>query len=416
MQKKKAQESILNILGPGLITGASDDDPSGIATYSQAGAQFGVATLWMALITFPLMLAVQEMCARIGMVTTQGLTQNIKDNYSKPLLIIVVLLIVPAIILNIAADIASMGAVANLVVPLVPANVFAILFVVILMIGIIFLRYQQIVAVLKYCCLSLFLYFIIPFLVKQQWSSVLKSTVIPTIHLNKEYISIIVAILGTTISPYMFFWQATLGAENRAKNREVERMSRKKLRWMRYDVMFGMLVSNLVMYFIILTTGTILFPHGITQIATVEQAAKALEPLAGEFSYFLFALGVLGTGFLAIPVLGGALSYVLSTVLNLKSGLDKHFYEAKGFYMIIIVSLLFALCINFLGINPIKALVWTAIFYGLTTPVMILFVLHIANNKSIMNTFTNSKTSNVLGWITFLFMFCAALAFFYVQL
>ena len=416
MRKKKESSRIYfyKKLGPGLITGASDDDPSGIATYSQAGAQFGLITLWMALVTFPLMMAMQEMCARIGMVTSHGLTHNIKQHYPNPLLFFIVFLTAPAIILNIAADIASMGAVAHLVLPTVPASFFSIFFMTVLMIAIILLPYQKIVAVLKYFCLSLFFYLVIPFLCKPQWLSIFKNTFIPTIQFNKEFLSILVAILGTTISPYMFFWQATLGAEDRKKEGTM-RTSGKRVQAMRYDVFLGMFVSNLVMYFIILTTGSILFQHGITHIETVEQAAKALEPLAGKFAYLFFALGVLGTGALAIPVLSGSLSYILSTLFNWKNGLDKQFYQAKGFYIIIIISMGLALFINFIGINPIKALLWTAILYGLTAPVMILLILHISNNKTIMNSFTNGKKSNILGGSTFFFMFFSALLFLYVR-
>lgn len=415
--KKKKDSAFINFykkLGPGLITGASDDDPSGIATYSQAGAQFGLTTLWMALITFPLMVAMQEMCARIGMVTSHGLTHTIKQHYPKSLLLFIIFLTAPAIVLNIAADIASMGAVANLVLPAIPASIFSIFFMMILMIAIILLPYQKIVAVLKYFCLSLFFYLIIPFLSKPHWVSILKNTFIPTIQFNKEFLSILVAILGTTISPYMFFWQATLGAEDRKKER-TRRTSGKQVQAMRYDVLLGMFVSNLVMYFIILTAGSILFPHGITPIETVEQAAKALEPLAGKFAYLLFALGVLGTGALAIPVLSGTLSYILSTLFNWKNGLNKQFYQAKGFYMIVIISMLLALLINFMGINPIKALLWTAILYGVTAPVIILLVLHISNNKTIMSSFTNGKKSNILGGSVFFFMFFSAISFLYVQ-
>lgn len=411
---KKKDVSFLNFfkkLGPGLITGASDDDPSGIATYSQAGAQFGTSTLWTALITFPLMLSIQEMCARIGMVTSQGLSAIIKEHYSKSLLFFITFLTIPAILLNIVADIASMGAVAHLVVPMIPAWAFSILMMILLLIAMISLSYKKIVKGLKYLCLSLLMYLVIPFLYKQPWLSILKSTFIPKISFNKEYISILVAILGTTISPYMFFWQATLAAENKKINRK--QINRKQLNQMLGDVSLGMFASNLVMYFIILTAGVILFKNGITHIETVEEAAKALEPLAGKFAYFFFALGILGTGALAIPVLVGTLSYILSTVFNLKMGLNKLFHQAQGFYVIIIVSMLLALLINFMGISPVRALIWTAILYGLTGPVMIFLILRIANNKKIMRSFTNGRLSNCLGWIVFTLMSLSAVAFLY---
>ncbi|KTD22873.1 Manganese transport protein MntH [Legionella lansingensis] len=399
-------------LGPGLITGASDDDPSGIATYSQAGAQFGLLTLWTALITFPLMLAIQEMCARIGIVTSKGLATNIKKHYPKPILGITVLFTAPAIILNIGADIAGMGAVANLVMPIIPAYLFSLFFTLILIFLIIFLSYKKIVAVLKYLCLSLLLYLIIPFLIQQNWIEVLKHTFVPTIQFNKEYLSILVAILGTTISPYLFFWQATMEAENYDKSVGIM-VGRRDIKHMNKDVAFGMLSSNLVMYFIIFTTGTILFKEGITNIETVEQAAKALEPLAGKLSYLLFALGVIGTGFLAIPVLGGCLSYTLTTLFGWKSGLDKQFYKAKCFYLIIIVALLLGLGIDFIELNPFQALLYTAILYGLTAPLLIAVILHLANNKKIMGKFTNGKWSNIFGFIALVLMTLAALLLIY---
>lgn len=418
MTTHKTSSKIRNFfkkLGPGLITGASDDDPSGIATYSQAGAQFGLSTLWTALFTFPLMTVIQEMCARIGKVTCKGLASNIKEQYPRPLLYFIALLTVPAIILNISADIAGMGAVSHLVIPQIPAAIFSILFTILLAIGMVFCSYQKIVAVLKYLCLSLFLYLIIPFLVNPNAWQVIKNTLIPHIQFNKQYLGILVAILGTTISPYLFFWQATMEAEESSK-KQSSFITRSSLTAMTGDVSFGMFSSNLVMYFIILTTGTVLYKAGINDIQTVEQAAKALEPLAGELSYFLFALGIIGTGLLAIPVLSGCLSYTLTTLFDLKSGLDNSFSSAKEFYLIIIVSLIIALLINFTGFNPIEALLMTAILYGLTAPVLILIILHIANNKKIMGEFTNGWLSNLIGILAFLLMSAAALLLLYLEL
>jgi NRAMP (natural resistance-associated macrophage protein)-like metal ion transporter len=417
---KKARQSkikrFLNILGPGLITGASDDDPSGIATYSQAGAKFGLATLWTALITFPLMAAIQEMCARIGIVTSKGLTSNIRNNYPKSILYLMILFTFPAVILNIGADIAGMGAVANLIFPSVPSYFFTIGFTGILMALIIYLPYKKISAILKYLCVFLLLYLVVPFLVKQDWSDIAKHTFIPTIKFNKDFIGILVAILGTTISPYLFFWQATMEAED-IKHKKISLIVNKKvIQKMGMDVDFGMLFSNLVMFFIILTTGTVLFKGGITEITSVEQAAKALEPLAGKLSYLIFALGVLGTGFLAIPVLTGCLSYMLSETFNWNGGLDKKYYQAKPFYWVIIISLLIGLSINYIGISPVQALIYTAILYGITSPVLIAVVLHISNNKKVMGKFTNGKWSNILGVITFLLMTVSAVLLIYFQL
>lgn len=411
----KGLKKILGILGPGLITGASDDDPSGIATYSQAGAGFGLATLWTALITFPLMAAIQEMCARIGIVTNEGLTGTLKKHYPKPILYLMMVFSFPAIVLNIGADIQGMGAVANLLFPKVPTFAFSIIITAVIMFCIIKFPYRKLAAILKWLCITLFLYIIVPFLVHTDWLAVLKSTVIPTIHLNKEFFSILTAILGTTISPYLFFWQASMEVEDRAKKGKYLVVNKKVINDMKFDVDFGMLSSNVVMFFIILTTGTVLFSAGITQIDTVEQAAKALEPIAGKLAYIIFAVGVIGTGFLAIPVLAGTLSYILAETFGWEQGLDKKFHEAKGFYITIIVSLLLGLSMDFLGISPIKALILTAILYGVTAPVMIGVILHICNNKKVMKNYTNTKLSNTLGIITFIIMTISAFALLYFQ-
>ncbi len=403
------------LLGPGLVTGASDDDPSGIATYSQAGAQYGLSTLWTALITFPLMAAIQEMCARIGLVTSQGLTGTLKKNYSKPILYLMVAFSFPAIVMNIGADIAGMGAVGNLLIPSVHPIFFSIGFTLLLLISIIFLPYKKIAPILKYLCIVLLVYFIVPFLYKQNWLTILKGTFIPSIKFNKDFISILVAILGTTISPYLFFWQATMEVEDR-KTKKTLVLNKKIMQDMKQDVDFGMLFSNLVMFFIILTTGTVLFNGGIHQINTVEQAAQALKPLAGNFAYALFAIGIIGTGFLAIPVLSGSLSYIITETFGWEQGLDKKFHEAKAFYLVISVSLVLGLLMNYIGISPVKALIYSAILYGLTAPILIAIILHIANNKKVMGEYTNGKLSNILGFTTLVVMTVAAVVMIYLQL
>ncbi len=430
-------KKFFKVLGPGLITGASDDDPSGIATYSQAGAQYGLATLWTALITFPLMASIQGMCARIGLVTSQGLTTTLKQHYPKPVLYLMLLFSFPAIVLNIGADIAGMGAVAHLIIPVVPTVIFTISFTVLLIVFIVFFSYKKIVAVLKYLTLALLLYILVPFLTKPDWSEVAKATFIPTLKLNKDFISILVAILGTTISPYLFFWQASMEAEDiqavkkqvvvnhrmlseHVPEKEVEKKNQRFLTAilgrMVSDVNFGMLMSNVVMYFIIMATGTALFANGIHKIDTVEKAAKALEPVAGSASYLLFAIGVIGTGFLAIPVLSGSLSYIVSETFGWKGSLDKKFYKAKEFYTVIIISLVIGLLINYTGISPIQALLYTATLYGITSPIIIAIVLHIGNNKKIMKEHTNSLLSNILGILTFLLMLSSAIFLIYLQI
>jgi len=452
----------LKTLGPGLVTGASDDDPSGIVTYSQAGAQFGLATLWTALLTFPLMAAMQGMAARIGLVTSKGLSGTLRTYYPRWVLYSMIVFSFPAVIMNIGADIQSMGAVANLLFPGIPPFAFSIFFTGLLMYIIIQYSYQRMAALLKWLCLGLLLYLIVPFLVHPNWAAVARATFIPEIHFNKEFMSIIVAILGTTISPYLFFWQATMEAEEEGHKRgdgdkgegevsmEAEegehkrgggdkgkgqattraahrrqmrerRMSsrvvvdKRVLGNMRSDVNSGMFFSNLVMFFVILTAGTVLFNGGVKNIDTVEQAAKALKPLAGNLSYVLFAVGVIGTGFLAIPVLAGCLSYILAETFNFPMGLDKKFNQARPFYGVVIISLLAGLCMQLFGLSPVKALLYTAILYGVTAPVMVAVILHIGNNKKIMGKHTNSRFSNILGFLTLTLMTAAAVALVWFQ-
>ncbi|MBK7376368.1 MAG: divalent metal cation transporter [Ferruginibacter sp.] len=404
------------LLGPGLVTGASDDDPSGIATYSQAGAAFGLSTLWTSIVAFPLMASIQQMCAKIGLVTSQGLTGTLKKNYPRPVLYLMLLFSFPAIVMNIGADIAGMGAVGNLLFPSIDATYFSVLFTIILLGLIIYLPYQKIAASLKYMCIVMLVYFIVPFLYKQDLLEILTSTFIPTIKFDKDFIAILVGILGTTISPYLFFWQASVEVEEMKHKKKHLMVDKKIIHEMKQDVDFGMSFSGLVMFFIILTTGTVLFKGGIHQIDTVEQAAMALKPLAGNLAYLLFAIGVIGTGLIAIPVLCGSLSYIFAETFGWEQGLDKKFHEAKAFYVIIAVSLILGLSLNYIGISPVKALLYTAILYGLTSPVLIAIILHISNNKKIMGENVNGRTSNILGFAALIIMTVAAAALFYLQL
>ena len=403
------------LLGPGLVTGASDDDPSGIATYSQAGAAYGLSTLWTAIITFPLMASIQEMCARIGLVTSQGLTGTIKTYYPRPVLYLMLLFSFPAIVMNIGADIAGMGAVGNLLFPSIHAIWFSLFFTILLLVMLIYLPYKKIAAVLKYLCIVLLVYLIVPFLYKQDWAAVLKAAFIPTLQFDKNFISILVAILGTTISPYLFFWQATMEVEKMKHQKKQLVVKKRILNDMKEDIDFGMLFSNLVMFFIILTAGTVLFKGGIHSIDTVEQAAQALKPLAGNSAYLLFALGVIGTGLLAIPVLSGSLSYIITETFGWEQGLDKKFHEAKAFYIIISISLILGLLLNYIGISPISALIYSAILYGLTAPVLIAIILHICNNKTVMGEHTNGRISNILGFATLMLMTITAIILVYMQ-
>ena len=402
------------VIGPGLVTGASDDDPSGIATYSQAGAAFGLTTLWTAIIAFPLMAALQKMCAKIGIVTKMGLTGAIKKYYSKPVLYLMLICSFPAIVLNIGADIAAMGAVGNLLFPSIHASFFSVFFTIFLLVMIIYLPYHKIASILKYLCIVLLVYFIVPFLYHQDFGAILKSTFIPTIHFEKAYIAILVGILGTTISPYLFFWQASIEVEEQKQLKRKLIVNKRVMDNMNNEVDFGMTFSGLIMYFIILTTGTVLYQAGITQIDTVEQAAMALKPLVGNSAYLLFAIGVIATGLIAIPVLSGSLSYMFTETFGWEQGLDKKFHEAKGFYVIITISLILGLGLNYIGISPINALIYTAILYGMTAPILIALILLISNNKKIMGKHTNSLTANIMGMTALLIMSAAALVFLYL--
>jgi NRAMP (natural resistance-associated macrophage protein)-like metal ion transporter len=389
-------------LGPGLITGASDDDPSGIATYSQAGAAFGLATLWTALVTYPLMFCIQEMCARIGIVTGAGLGHVIKARYPKLLIWVTLIALFPAITFNIAADLAGMGAVAHLLVPFFPIWFYAALFTGLLIWGLIFCSYQKMAFVLKWLSLSLLVYAIVPFLVKQDWQAVLWAVIFPSFEWSKNFWSLLVAILGTTISPYLFLWQTSMSIEH--KNHKEEVPPKKEIKEMKVDVNVGMFWSNLIMFFIILTTGSVLFPAGINHIETVQDAAEALKPLAGNFAYELFALGVIGTGLLAIPVLAGCLGYLFADVFKWEKGIDKKFKEAKGFYSIILTSVVLGLLLNAFNLDPIRSLIYTAIIYGLLAPFLILIILHICNQPKIMANYTNPWWSNLLGILALLLM------------
>ncbi|MBK8659217.1 MAG: divalent metal cation transporter [Bacteroidetes bacterium] len=402
-------------LGPGLVTGASDDDPSGIATYSQAGATFGLATLWTAIVAFPLMAAIQQMCARIGLVTTQGLTGTLKKHYPRPVLYAMLLLSAPAIVMNIGADIAGMGAVGNLLFPAVDAGFFSVFFTLLLLGLMVYLPYQKIAATLKYLCVVMLVYLIVPFMYQQHPAEILKATFIPTLRFDKEFMVILVGILGTTISPYLFFWQASVEVEEMKHGKKHLVVNKKIIQAMKGDVDLGMGFSGLVMYFIILTTGTVLYKGGVHNIETVEQAALALKPLAGDLAYGLFAVGVIGTGLIAIPVLSGSLSYIFTETFGWEQGLDKKFHEARGFYVIIALSLLLGLSLNYIGLSPIQSLLYTAVLYGLTAPVLIAMILHISNNRAIMGEYTNSPLMNVLGLAALLLMSAAVVLLLYFQ-
>ncbi len=406
----------LKKLGPGIVTGASDDDPSGIATYSLAGASQGYSLLWTAFLTFPLMATIQEMCARIGLVTQKGLAGNIKSHYkSKILLYSLALIIVVANTINIGADLAGMSAAANLIIPVHPllANLAIALLIIFL---IVYFPYKFIVNKLKWLTFALFAYIAAAAVTKQNWTQIIFDTFVPKIDLTNDYIILIVAILGTTISPYLFFWQTSEEVEE-IKEEEKEKqkkiiVTKSELKVAREDVSIGMLFSNIVMFAIIATTASTLFSAGIHEIKTADEAAKALEPIAGKASSFLFTLGIVGTGLLAIPVLAGSAGYAVSEIFGWREGLNYKFRQAKSFYTVIITSTILGFAMTLININPFKALFYTAVIYGLISPILILFILLLANNKKIMGNYTNTNVTNILGGTTLLVMSAAAVAFF----
>ncbi len=412
---KKAKD-YWNALGPGLTTGASDDDPSGIATYSQAGAQHGFGLLWLGLWTFPLMSIVQEMCARIGMVTGRGLAGNIRMHFSKPVLRVSVLLLFLANAFNIGADLGAMAQAVQLLRPNVPF--WAILFgFTALSLGLqVYLPYQKYAKYLKWLALVLLSYIFAALLARINWMDALHHTLVPHVQLDKSSLLLICAILGTTISPYLFFWQTSQEVEeeiNRGATTLRMRQSATKpaqIKRMRVDVWSGMFLSNVVMFFIIAACGGVLFPQGITDIQTSAQAAEALRPLAGDASYWLFAIGVIGTGMLAIPVLAGSSSYALSEVFRWKEGLYRDIKQAHAFYGVIIVSMLVGLGLNFVGIDPIKALIYAAVANGIVAPLILYFIVRMSSNKKLMGHWVNRPLTTAIGWATVALMTVSGLA------
>lgn len=402
-------------LGPGLTTGASDDDPSGIATYSQAGAIFGLSFLWMSLYLLPFMIVAQEMCARIAHVTGRGISGVLKQHYSKRIVRTTVLMLFAANTLNIGANIAAMAASTRLVLPSAPFWLVAVFFTVISLMLQISMPYSKYEKFLKYLTLVLFAYVITAFLIKADWMEVVRHTVKPNFVFTKDGIFMMTAIVGTTISPYLFYWQASQVIEQQREDYGRKTISSltgtnaKEITLMRKDVATGMIFSNIVMFFIIAVAGIVLMPQGIT-IDTAADAAQALRPLAGDFAFLLFAVGIVGTGMLAIPVLAGSASYAFSEAFSLNHGLDKQLKRAYGFYGVIILSMGIGLLINFLGIHPIKALIYSAVLNGMVAPVLLTLILLVANNKEIMGKWKNGPTSNILGWFITIVMYIAGIA------
>lgn len=396
-------------LGPGLVTGAADDDPSGIATYSQTGAGYGFSYLWLALYTFPLMSIVQEMCARIALVTKKGLAKNIAERYPRRVLYVLVLLLAIANITNIGADIGAMAAASRLIVPAIPQAAFVLAYGILILLLEIYLSYREYARYLKWLALVTLSYVASAVLAHIPWKEALQSTLVPVFHKTRESLLIVTAVLGTTISPYLFFWQSSQEVEEKGSH-SAEEVAPSAMRAMRIDVWVGMLLSNVVMFAIIAVGGAVLHTHGINEITTADQAALALRPFAGQFSYILFAVGIVGTGMLAVPILAGSLSYALAETFGWKQGLNKKLHQARAFYGAIILSVGLGLLMNFFGLDPIRALIASAVMNGLVAPVMLFFILRMSGSAEVMGEHKNRPVSKLFGWLLFVLMTAAAVA------
>lgn len=417
----KGARKLFKKAGPGMVTGAADDDPSGIATYSQTGAQFGYAQLWTAAALLPFIVAIQEACGRIGAVTGKGIAAVVKENYSKRILYPMVGLIVLANTINIGADLGAMGAAAQLIVPL-PLGVLTLFFTIVILTLEIFVSYKSYAKLLKWFALSLLAYPLTVFLVQQPWGELLRATFIPHIEFDFAFLFIITGVFGTTISPYMFFWQASEEVEEEKEHHMIKRgvpgVTRKFLRALRLDTFFGMLSSELATWCIIVVGATVLHANGITDIRTAADAAKAIEPLvhtfpnAGMLAKIIFSTGIIGLGLLGVPVLSASAAYALSETLNFKEGLNLKLKKAHGFYGVITIATLVGLMINFIGIDPMKALVYTAVFNGIAAVPLIFIIALVARNEKIMGEHKSGMLSNVFVWGTFVLMGLSAVFLF----
>ncbi len=417
-KKQTGLRKFFSLLGPGLITGASDDDPSGIATYSTAGASLGFGTLWTSPATLPLMATVQYTCAKIGMVSGDGLGRVLRKHYSRWVLYPAMLCLIIANTINAGADMAAIAAAFQLLFP-VPTVVLLVPIAGIVMALQIWGNYRLIANIFKWLTLSLFAYIGAAVFARPNIGEVLRGTFIPHVEFNHEFLTTLVAILGTTISPYLFFWQASQEVEEEISAGRVTEQQRKgatdkELKFAALDVNIGMLFSNLVMFFVVLATAATLHASGQTHIETATDAAKALEPIAGKGAFLLFALGIIGSGFLAVPVLTGSTSYAVCEALGWKHGLDKKPHHARRFYAIIVACTLVGVAIDLIGISPMRALFLTAVLNGILAPPLLIIIMLVSNNKKVMGKRTNAWWINVLGWLTTAIMFAAAIAMFVV--
>jgi NRAMP (natural resistance-associated macrophage protein)-like metal ion transporter len=401
-------------LGPGLVTGASDDDPSGIATYSQVGAQFGNGLLWTMLLSYPLMAAIQEICARIGRVTGCGLAANLRKNYPRPLLYFVLVAMSAANIFNLGADIGAMGASLALIVPL-KVLVLTVTLGIISLIAVLFIPYSTYAKYLKWLTLSLFSYVGVVFFVHVPWPSVLRATLIPHVALTKEFLMALIAVLGTTISPYLFFWQASQEVEEVQANRGEKALKRapgqagEQLGRIHTDTYVGMGFSNVVAFSIILTAASTLHTHGILDVATCEQAASALEPIAGRFAVTVFVCGIVGTGLLAVPVLASAAAYGIGEGCQWRVSLERRPKQAVGFYSAIGIAITTGLLLNFWRINPVRALYWAAILNGIVAAPLMCVIMMMASNRKVMGKFVIPAYLRWVGWCATAVMVCVCI-------
>lgn len=417
----KGARKLFKKAGPGIVTGAADDDPSGIATYSQTGAQFGYGQLWTAAALLPFMVAIQEACARIGAVTGKGLTTVVKENYSKKILYGMVALVVVANTINIGADLGAMGAAAQLIIP-IPFGVLVLLFTALILVLEIFVSYKTYAKILKWFALSLISYPLTVFLVQQPWGELLRATFIPRIDFSFSFLFIITGVFGTTISPYMFFWQASEEVEEEKEKHMIKdgkpRLTKKFMRALRIDNFLGMFSSEIATWSIIVVAATVLHANGITDIRTAADAAKAIEPLvqtfpnAGMLAKIIFSTGIIGLGLLGVPVLSASAAYALSEALNFREGLNLKLKKAHGFYGIITIATLIGLAINFIGIDPMKALVFTAVFNGIVAVPLIFVIALVARNEKIMGEYKSGMLSNIFVWGTFGVMALSAILLF----
>lgn len=422
--EKKGIRKWLTLLGPGLTTGAADDDPSGIATYSQTGAQFGYGQLWTALYMFPFMTAVQEACARIGLVTGKGLAAVVKEHYSKPVLYAVVGLVVVANTINIGADIGAMASAAQLILP-VRFVILTLFFTAVMLILEIYTNYLVYSKILKWLALALLSYPITVFIIHQDWATVLKASVIPHIEFNFAFLFIITGVFGTTVTPYMFFWQASQEVEEEKINGLIKegkpQISWKLVNAMRIDNTSGMIISEITTWCIILVGASVLHQGGVKDISTAADAAKALEPLvhsfpnAGYLSKLIFSIGIIGLGLLAVPVLSGSAAYAVADAYNWNASLNLKLHKAHGFYGVITIATLIGLMINFIGIDPVKALIFTAVLNGVAAVPLLFLIVKIAASDKIMGEYKSGWLSKTLLWATFAFMGAAAVAMFFTQ-